>query len=238
MTKMMSSIEKGPRRLLGYGAAVAVALLALGAGRTPSGVAVAQAAVATEAAAPVQDEVGRLLERARSADEALQQVEGMYDREIAPIEAVLRSYRDDPELTREIAVALVREAHRANLEPRVLLARIRALLRRYQQPEKTDVSELRFGSLYIQISSRKVTLDEQDVPLSSHEFDLLTTFARQAGKVLSSENLEVRRNFLSPFFQAFDAPIPFTAFGRRSVSNVPAQALALMNDPFVAAQMA
>lgn len=74
-------------------------------------------------------------------------------------------------------------------EPRVLLARIRALLRRYQQPEKTDVSELRFGSLYIQISSRKVTLEEQDVPLSSHEFDLLTTFARQAGKVLSREYL-------------------------------------------------
>lgn len=74
-------------------------------------------------------------------------------------------------------------------EPRVLLARIRALLRRYQQPEKTDVSELRFGSLYIQISSRKVTLEEQDVPLSSHEFDLLTTFARQSGKVLSREYL-------------------------------------------------
>lgn len=74
-------------------------------------------------------------------------------------------------------------------EPRVLLARIRALLRRYQQPEKTDVSELRFGSLFIQISSRKVTLEEQDVPLSSHEFDLLTTFARQAGKVLSREYL-------------------------------------------------
>ena len=121
MTIMMSAIEKGPRRLLGYGAAVVVALLALGAGRTPDGVAVAQAAPA-EAAAPVQDEVGRLLARARSADDALQQVEGMYDREIAPIEAVLRSFRDDPELTREIAVALVREAHRANLEPRVLLA--------------------------------------------------------------------------------------------------------------------
>ena len=74
-------------------------------------------------------------------------------------------------------------------EPRVLLARIRALLRRYQQPEKADVSELRFGSLFIQISSRKVTLEEQDVPLSSHEFDLLTTFARQAGKVLSREYL-------------------------------------------------
>src|SRR5690606_20552646 len=74
-------------------------------------------------------------------------------------------------------------------EPRVLLARIRALLRRYQQPEKTDVSQLRFGSLFTQISSRKVTLDDRDVLLSSHEFDLLTAFARQAGKVLSREYL-------------------------------------------------
>ncbi len=48
--------------------------------------------------------------------------------------------------------------------------------------------------------------------------------------------LEVRRNFLSPLLLAFDAPIPFTTVGHRNVSNVPAQALALMNDPFVAAQ--
>ncbi len=43
----------------------------------------------------------------------------------------------------------------------------------------------------------------------------------------------VRRNFLSPFMLAFDTPIPFSTVGRRTVSNVPAQALILMNDPFV-----
>jgi hypothetical protein len=42
-----------------------------------------------------------------------------------------------------------------------------------------------------------------------------------------------RRNFLSPMMLAFDQPIPFSSMGRRSVSNVPAQALILMNDPFV-----
>ena len=46
----------------------------------------------------------------------------------------------------------------------------------------------------------------------------------------------VRRNFLSPFMLAFDAPVPFNTMGRRNVSNVPAQALILMNDPFVLAQ--
>src|SRR5436305_1846221 len=45
--------------------------------------------------------------------------------------------------------------------------------------------------------------------------------------------LSVRRNFLSPFLLAFDTPIPFSTVGRRTVSNVPGQALILMNDPFV-----
>jgi hypothetical protein len=48
--------------------------------------------------------------------------------------------------------------------------------------------------------------------------------------------LEVRRNFLPPLFLAFDFPIPATAAGRRAQSNVPAQALSLLNDPFVAQQ--
>jgi hypothetical protein len=46
----------------------------------------------------------------------------------------------------------------------------------------------------------------------------------------------VRRNFLTPFFTAFDYPVPFTTIGRRTVSNVPAQALAMMNNPFVVEQ--
>jgi hypothetical protein len=45
--------------------------------------------------------------------------------------------------------------------------------------------------------------------------------------------LAVRRNFLSPLLLTFDTPIPFSTVGRRTVSNVPAQALILMNDPFV-----
>ncbi len=48
--------------------------------------------------------------------------------------------------------------------------------------------------------------------------------------------LNVRRNFLNPMFLAFDTPVPFSTMGRRNVSNVPAQALTLMNDPLVVAQ--
>ncbi|NCA11731.1 formate--tetrahydrofolate ligase, partial [bacterium] len=47
---------------------------------------------------------------------------------------------------------------------------------------------------------------------------------------------KIRRNFLPSFLMAFDMPVPFQAMGRRNVTNVPAQALALMNDPFVTSQ--
>jgi hypothetical protein len=48
--------------------------------------------------------------------------------------------------------------------------------------------------------------------------------------------LKVRRNYLTPILAAFDMPQPLVTAGRRDVSNVPAQALILMNDPFVAQQ--
>ena len=44
----------------------------------------------------------------------------------------------------------------------------------------------------------------------------------------------VRRNSLDPFLRAFDFPEPFSAVGRRDVTNVPAQSLTMMNDDTVA----
>ena len=48
--------------------------------------------------------------------------------------------------------------------------------------------------------------------------------------------ISIRRNFLSPMMLAFDVPQPSATVGRRTVSNVPAQALILMNDPLVIQQ--
>ncbi len=48
--------------------------------------------------------------------------------------------------------------------------------------------------------------------------------------------LGVRRNFLTPMLLAFDFPTPSSSMGRRNVSNVPAQALTLLNDPFLTDQ--
>ncbi|ACE84615.1 response regulator [Cellvibrio japonicus] len=74
-------------------------------------------------------------------------------------------------------------------EPRVLLARIRALLRRYYQSDENTLANINFGQLHIQPSLRKVTLATEEVHLSSHEFDLLLTLAASAGNILSRDFL-------------------------------------------------
>jgi cytochrome c553 len=75
---------------------------------------------------------------------------------------------------------------------------------------------------------------------------LLTDFMPPIGRPAASGPLDgagrrslylsVRRNFLTPMLLAFDYPLPQTTIGRRNVSNVPAQALSLLNDPFVLAE--
>ena len=45
--------------------------------------------------------------------------------------------------------------------------------------------------------------------------------------------VRVQRNSLDPFLRAFDFPEPFATTGRRDATNVPAQSLAMMNDPQV-----
>ena len=50
--------------------------------------------------------------------------------------------------------------------------------------------------------------------------------------------VRVKRNDLDPFHATFDAPEPHTTRGRREATNVPAQSLAMLNDPFVIARAA
>ncbi len=53
------------------------------------------------------------------------------------------------------------------------------------------------------------------------------------GKGRRSIYVSIKRNFLSPMMLTFDMPIPFSTFGKRNTTNVPAQSLIMMNDPFV-----
>src|SRR5580692_6204227 len=63
------------------------------------------------------------------------------------------------------------------VEPRVLLARINALLRRSRAQPLIEHATLRFGRLLINTVARAVSLNGQPVALSSSEFDLLAYLA-------------------------------------------------------------
>jgi two-component system OmpR family response regulator len=78
------------------------------------------------------------------------------------------------------------------VEPRLLLARIRALLRRVDQHAAAESSEpkrLVFGTFSIDQTARRVTLDGMSIELTTLEFDLLWVLARAAGTVLTREVL-------------------------------------------------
>ena len=83
------------------------------------------------------------------------------------------------------------------VEPRVLLARINALLRRSRpEPhhealgsERSSHAALEFGRLRIHPASRSVSLDGRPVALSSTEFDLLVHLAEHAGEIQSRDDL-------------------------------------------------
>jgi DNA-binding response OmpR family regulator len=71
------------------------------------------------------------------------------------------------------------------VEPRVLLARINALLRRSRAQPRIERATLSFGRLLINPVTRAVSLNGRPVALSSAEFDLLAYFAEHAGEIQS-----------------------------------------------------
>ncbi len=75
------------------------------------------------------------------------------------------------------------------VEPRLLLARIQALLRRVTTPASPTSASLTFGGLHIDKEARRVVLDGSAVALTSHEFDLLYMLAQNAGSVVHREQI-------------------------------------------------
>jgi DNA-binding response OmpR family regulator len=75
------------------------------------------------------------------------------------------------------------------VEPRVLVARIHALLRRSKMAGTVETRKLSFGALSIDTAARAVVLNGQPVALSSNEFDLLLFLATRAGVIQSRETL-------------------------------------------------
>mgnify|MGYP001819694611 FL=1 len=79
------------------------------------------------------------------------------------------------------------------IEPRVLLARIRAQLRRlnggWDSKSDDDGGILRVGSLQVDIASRDVSVEGELVPLTTMEFDVLLRLALEAGTVVKRDDL-------------------------------------------------
>jgi two-component system OmpR family response regulator/two-component system response regulator RstA len=75
------------------------------------------------------------------------------------------------------------------VEPRVLMARIHALLRRSKSRRRAETRVMRFGRLQINVLARSVSIDGQPIALSSNEFDLLSFLATRAGEVQSRESI-------------------------------------------------
>ena len=91
-------------------------------------------------------------------------------------------------------------------EPRELLARIRAILRRKSDGAPPAAKTLRFGSLEIDRDARTVTVGGQAAELTSYQFDLLVVLAERAGRVLTRDQImeAVRGRELEAFDRSID----------------------------------
>ena len=91
-------------------------------------------------------------------------------------------------------------------EPRELLARIRAILRRKGDATSPATKTLRFGSLEIDRDARAVTVAGAACELTSYQFDLLVALAERAGRVLSRDQImeAVRGRELDAFDRSID----------------------------------
>ena len=92
-------------------------------------------------------------------------------------------------------------------EPRELLARLKAILRRRSGDEPREV--LRFGRLQIDPGALEVRLDGEPRALTSHQFALLLVLARHAGRVMSREAIMdlLRHERLEAFDRSIDVHI-------------------------------
>lgn len=93
------------------------------------------------------------------------------------------------------------------VDPMVLLARVRALLRRAERNGTAGErrADVQLGALRISETSREVWLDGRPVPLTTQEFELLNLLARRAGELVSRD--EVFRNMRGIDYDGLDRSI-------------------------------
>lgn len=93
--------------------------------------------------------------------------------------------------------------------PRELLARLRAVLRRASRARAQQGEVLRFGTLEIDLGARAARLAGQRCELTGHQFELLRLLAMNPGRALSRDRLseDVRGEVYGPFDRSIDVHI-------------------------------
>ncbi len=91
-------------------------------------------------------------------------------------------------------------------EPRELLARVRAILRRGSDMGNPENKLLQFGAMAIDRDARNVSLNGKPCDLTSYQFDLLLALAERAGRVLTREQImeAVRGRELDAYDRSID----------------------------------
>jgi len=94
-------------------------------------------------------------------------------------------------------------------DPRELLARLRAVLRRGDRSSAPLRAPLRVGRLEIDPEGRNVRLGEREIALTAHQFDLLWALAERAGRPVSRDQLmeAVRGDLRGPFDRSVDVHV-------------------------------
>jgi two-component system, OmpR family, response regulator CpxR len=92
--------------------------------------------------------------------------------------------------------------------PRELVARVRAILRRYE-PRTSAAARLEVNGVALDPATRQVTVDRQAVDLTTFEFDILEILMRAAGRVLSRDDLmeNLYNRKATPFDRSIDMHI-------------------------------
>ena len=90
--------------------------------------------------------------------------------------------------------------------PRELLARIKALLRRMHADSKEEISD---DLIEINYAARKASIEGIELDLTGAEFDLLVVFHKQAGTVLSRDKISelLHRRRIEPFDRSIDTSV-------------------------------
>ena len=108
--------------------------------------------------------------------------------ELAPTPVIMLTARGD-DVDRIVGLELGADDYLPKpFNPRELLARVRAVLRR-ATAERGPAGRFRTGALEIDFGARAVTVGGRAVALTHHEFELLAVLARAAGRVLSRDQI-------------------------------------------------